>query len=146
MFKHLMRPRCCLAHLSLLSESSALHTQEDTQTLVYALTSTPYTLKHASLKCGNTHTHTHLHNLLTLTKTYIWQTASRRVGQLAGNKLDPWVPHCSVGLKAILKASPTVVQQWESMDSGQGKQPGASHAPGGQHLLSLCTVAPLCSA
>lgn len=95
---------------------------------------------HASLK--------HAHNLLTLarTKTYIWQTVSRRVGQLAGIKLDPWVPHCSMGLKAILKASPTVLHQWESMDSGQGKQPGASHTPGGLHLLSLCTVAPLCSA
>ena len=42
-----------------------------------------------------------------------------------------------MGLKAILKASPTVLHQWESMDSGQGKQPGASHTPGGLHLLSL---------
>lgn len=87
------------------------------------------------------HTVTHLAR----TQTYIWQTASRRVGQLAGIKLDPSVPRCSMGLKAILKASPTVLHQWESMDSGQGKQPGASHTPGGLHLLSLCTVAPLCS-
>ncbi len=91
---------------------------------------------------------TRSHNLLTLarTKTYIWQTVSQRVGQLAGIKLDPWVPHCSMGLKAILKASPTVLHQWESMESGQGKQPGASHTPGGLHLLSLYTLAPLCSA
>lgn len=51
-----------------------------------------------------------------------------------------------MGLKAILKASPTVLHQWESMDSGQGKQPGASHTPWGLHLLSHCTVAPSCSA
>lgn len=66
---------------------------------------------------------TRLHNLLALTpsKNYIWQTASRRAGQLAGIKLDPWVPHCSLGLKSTLKASPIDLQQWENMDSGQGK-------------------------
>lgn len=92
------------------------------------------------------HTVTPLAHTLARTKTYIWQTVSRRVGQLAGIKLDPQVPHCSMGLKAILKASPTVLHQWESMDSGQGKQPGASHTPGGLHLLSFSTLASLCSA
>ena len=102
---------------------------------------------HVSLNSWK-HTCTHSHNVLALTriKTYIWQTVSSRVGQLAGIKLDPWVPHCSAGLKAILKASHIVLHQWESMDSGQGKQPGASHTPGGLHLLSLYTMAPLCSA
>lgn len=92
------------------------------------------------------HRNTQAHNLLTptSTNTYIWQTASRQVGQLAGIKLDPWVPHCSMRLKAILKASPTVLRQWECMDSGQGKQSSANHTPGGLHLLSL-TTNPLCS-
>ena len=108
-----------------------------------AFTSTLHTLTHAPLK---KHTVTPLAHTLARTKTYIWQTVSRRVGQLAGIKLDPQVPHCSMGLKAILKASPTVLHQWESMDSGQGKQPGASHTPGGLHLLSLSTLASLCSA
>lgn len=85
---------------------------------------------------------TQSHNLLILTlQTYIWHAISRRVGQLAGIKLDPQVPHCSVGLKAILKASPTVLHQWESMDSGQAKQPGASRTPGGLHLFSVYTLA-----
>ena len=55
---------------------------------------------HVSLR-GNPHAH----NLPapTHTETYIWQTVSGRAGQLAGVKLDPWVPHCSMGLKAILK-------------------------------------------
>lgn len=78
--------------------------------------------------------------MLTL-QTYIWRSISRRVGQLAGIKLDPQVPRCSVGLKAILKASPTVLHQWESMDSGQAKQPGASRTPGGLHLFSVYTLA-----
>lgn len=88
--------------------------------------------------------HTTCLNSLALRPTY--GRLSRRVGQLAGIKLDPWVPHCSMGLKAVLKASHIVLHQWESMDSGQGKQPSASHTPGGLHLLSLYTVAHLCSA
>lgn len=100
--------------------------------------SVPYTLMHAPLT----------HNFLTLShsKTYIWQTARRQVGQLAGIKLDPWVPYCSMGLKAILKPSPSALHQWESMDNGQGKQTSASHTPGGLHLLSFYTMASLCSA
>lgn len=90
----------------------------------------------------DSHSHTTFLFWLAL-QTYIWH---RRVGQLAGIKLDPEVPYCSMGLKAILKASPTVLHQWENMDCGQGKQPGASHTPGGLHLLSLYTLAHLCSA
>lgn len=71
-----------------------------------------------------------------------WYTG---LGQLAGIKLDLQVSCCSAGLKAILKAPPAVMQQWEDMDDGQGKQLGASRAPGGLHLLALSELAPLCS-
>lgn len=71
-----------------------------------------------------------------------WYTG---LGQLAGIKLDLQVSCCSAGFKAILKAPPAVMQQWEDMDDGQGKQLGASRAPGGLHLLALSELAPLCS-
>lgn len=58
-------------------------------------------------------------------------------GQLAGIKLDPWVPRCSLGLKAILKTSPIVLQHWGNMNRGQENQLDASHTPGGLHLLCL---------
>lgn len=51
-------------------------------------------------------------------------------GQLAGIKLDPWVTHLSMGVKAILKGR------------GQVKQPCASHTPGEPHLFMLFTMAP----
>lgn len=73
-------------------------------------------------------------------------TRNRGLGQLAGNKLALQVCCCSAGLGVILEAPPAVLQQWEDMDEGQGKQAGASHAPGRLHLLALYDPAPLCSA
>lgn len=122
--------------------------REAIETLARAFASTP-NAPHASLK---TSTRTHVHAVVELAHTHLYRDLhmayceQARVGQLAGIKLDPWVPHCSMRLKAILKASPTVLHQWESMDSGQRKQPGASRTPGGLHLLSLYTVSLLCSA
>lgn len=70
------------------------------------------------------HTHSPIHSSHTCPhyNTCIKQTVRGLAGQLAGIKLDPWVPHCSMGVKAILKGSLAVPQQWESMDRGQGKQ------------------------
>lgn len=59
-------------------------------------------------------------------------------------KMDLQVCCCSAGLEVILKVPPAVLQQWEDVDDGQGKQ--ASRAPRRLHLLTLYDLAPLCSA
>lgn len=73
-------------------------------------------------------------------------TRNRGLGQLAGTKLDLQVCCCSAGPEVILKAPPAVLQQWEDVDDGQGKQAGASRTPGRLHLPALYDLAPLCSA
>lgn len=92
---------------------------------------------HASITKAQKLTCTQSHNLLTLTVRTTYGRLSSWAGQLAGIKLDPWVPRCSLGLKAMLKRSPIVLQNWGNMDRGQENQSGASHTPGGLHLLCL---------